>query len=169
MMRTRRLALSLVAGGVLVAFAAASWRASAQDDHRQGLIGTWDGVVTQGQSSTASRLRFSERDGAIVWVWSWRAPFGRDEAGGSMAPASAPSIELRGRYTVHPAKRIVGSPVSLSLRVRGTSMEGTGLTAMVNQPFTLSLSKVSHARRPLDRVAARSTSSLSTARPPFIH
>ena len=54
----------------------------AQDDARKALIGTWEGIVTQGAASGPVRLEFSEQGETLGWKWTWEASFGRGVAEG---------------------------------------------------------------------------------------
>jgi hypothetical protein len=58
---------------------------AAQDDARRALVGTWEGVVTQGNNSGPVRLEFSEQGGALGWTWTWVASVGKGEAQGAVA------------------------------------------------------------------------------------
>ena len=113
----------------------------AQGDDRRALIGTWEGTVFQGSASGPVRLDFSEKDGKLLWRWSWQASFGRGEAEGTVTRYSPPSVELSGRYTLHPSVGVRGSPINMSLTISGVSLKGDGLTDTIDQPFTLSMTK----------------------------
>jgi len=114
----------------------------AQDHVRQPLIGAWEGTVTQeGTPSAPTRLEFSEKDGKLLWTWSWHARFGKGEAEGIVTKYEPPSVEMSGRYTSHPFSAIENSPITMSLTVAGTSMQGNGLTSAVNRVFSVSVTK----------------------------
>ena len=113
----------------------------AQDDGGRALLGTWEGTVSSQGGSAPTRLEFSEKDGKLLWTWSWKADFGSGEAEGTVTKYAPPSVELSGRYTLHPSPRVRNSPVTMSLTVAGTSMQGNGLTAAVNTVFSLSATK----------------------------
>ncbi len=113
----------------------------AQDDARKVLIGAWEGAVTQGTMSAPTRLTFSEQGDKLAWKWNWDASFGKGEAEGTVTKYLATSLEMSGRYTLPPSLRSQGSPITMSLTVTGNQMQGTGLTAAVNQVFSLSLTR----------------------------
>jgi hypothetical protein len=113
----------------------------AQDDAARALIGKWEGTVTGAAGTAPTRLEFSEKHGKLLWAWSWEASIGKGEAEGSVTKYTPPSIELNGRYTLHPNRMVRNSPVTMSLTVAGDQMQGTGITAAVNQTFTLSVGK----------------------------
>ena len=113
----------------------------AQDDGRRALIGVWEGSVTRGGDTAPTRLEFSERDGELVWTWSWQANFGEGQAEGIITKYAPPAIELTGRYTTHPLPSVKDSATSLSLTVTDTWMQGRGRTTALNQAFTIAVSK----------------------------
>jgi hypothetical protein len=128
---------------VLVA-AVGSMRAEspmAQDDGRRTLVGVWEGTVTRGGDTAPTRLEFSERDGGLVWTWSWQANFGDGEAEGIITKFAPPAIELSGRYTAHPLPSVKDSATSLSLILTDTWMQGRGRTTALNQAFTIAVRK----------------------------
>jgi hypothetical protein len=114
----------------------------AQDKVQRPLIGAWGGTLTQkGTPSAPTRLEFSEKDGKPLWRWSWQASFGKGEAEGIGTKYEPPSVEMSGRYTLHPVSTIENSPITMSLTVAGTSMQGNGLTSAVNRVFSVSVTK----------------------------
>jgi hypothetical protein len=114
----------------------------AQDSVQRPLIGAWEGTLTQeGSPSATTRLEFSEKDGKLLWRWSWHASFGKGEAEGIVTKYEPPSVEMSGRYTLHPISTIENSPITMSLTVVGTSMQGNGLTSAVNRVFSVSVMK----------------------------
>ena len=135
-MRTVNRIVILVALATLV-----SGSLFAQDEAVRALFGKWEGTVTGGAGTAPTRLEFSEKDGKPLWTWSWEASIGKGEADGSVTKYAPPSLELNGRYTLHPNLRVRNSPVTMSLTVTGNQMQGTGITAAVNQTFTLSVVK----------------------------
>ncbi len=116
-------------------------RALAQNDVRRTPIGVWEGRVTRGGDTAPTRPEFVERDGELLWTWSWQASFGTGQAEGTVTKYASPAIELSGRYTLHPLPSVRNSPTTLSLTVTETWMQGRGLTAALNQPFTIALTK----------------------------
>src|SRR5262245_66635193 len=116
-------------------------RPFAQDDTRRALLGTWEGTVVQGSASGPVRLDFFERNGELLWKWSWQASWGKGEAEGTVTRYSPPRVELSGRYTVHPSVGVQGSTIDMSLIVSGSLLKGDGLTEVVDRPFTLSMTK----------------------------
>jgi hypothetical protein len=114
----------------------------AQDKARPPLIGAWEGTVSQeGTPSAPTRLEFSEKEGKLLWTWSWRASFGNGEAEGIVTKYEPPSVEMSGRYTLHPFSAIENSSITMSLTVAGSSMQGNGLTSAVNRVFSVSVTK----------------------------
>ena len=114
----------------------------AQDKARPPLIGAWEGTVTQeGTPSAPTRLEFSEKEGKLLWTWSLRASFGNGEAEGIVTKYEPPSVEMSGRYTLHPFSAIENSPITMSLTLAGSSMQGNGLTSAVNRVFSVSVTK----------------------------
>ena len=113
----------------------------AQDDIRRTLIGVWEGTITRGGDSAPTRLEFSEKEGELVWTWSWQASVGKGLAEGTVTKYAPGAIELNGRYTEHPLPSVKNSPTTLSLRVSDTWMAGRGLTTALNQAFSIAVSK----------------------------
>ena len=113
----------------------------AQDDARKALVGTWEGIVTQGSSSGPVRLEFSEQGQTLGWKWTWEASVGKGEAEGAVAKFTPPTMELSGRYTSHPVDGVRNSPITMSLTLSGNQLPGNGLTTAVNREFSVSLTK----------------------------
>jgi hypothetical protein len=100
--------------------------ALSQNDVRWTLIGVWEGTVTRGGDTAPTRLEFVEKDGEVLWTWSWQATFGTGQAEGTVTKYAPPAIELSGRYTLHPLPSVRNSPTTLSLTVTETWMQGRG-------------------------------------------
>src|SRR5262245_65951245 len=114
-------------------------RPFAQDDTRRALLGTWEGTVVQGSASGPVRLDFFERNGELLWKWSWQASWGKGEAEGTVTRYSPPRVELSGRYTVHPSVGVQGSTIDMSLIVSSSLLKGVGFTVFFVRPLFWSL------------------------------
>lgn len=111
----------------------------AQDSAEEAVLGTWEGNVIQGASRSSARLELYQEGKAVRW--KWMVSGGRLEAEGTVSRWSGPSLEVSGAYTSHPDSRIVGSAVTMSLTVGDNTMHGAAISARVNRPFTLSLTR----------------------------
>jgi hypothetical protein len=76
-----------------------------------------------------------------VWTWAWYAAPGNGRAEGVVTKYAPPAVELSGRYVMHPAALVEGSPITMSLTMREHVIEGTGVTDAVGRAFDVSLKK----------------------------
>ena len=113
----------------------------AQEDAAKAIVGVWEGTSTSGSTTGQTRLVFSQDGDKLKWKWSWTASFGNGEAEGTVTKIALPCLELNGAYTSHPNKRVGNSPVTMTLTVQDDQIHGSGLTATVNTPFTLKVTK----------------------------
>jgi len=116
-------------------------QASGQEDAAKAILGVGEETISQGSGSARLRVEFFQDGDKFNWKWNTDLRSSKYEAEGTVTKIALPALELQGKYTSHPSREIVNSPMTVSLVVQGDQIQGNGLTAAVNRGFTVSLTR----------------------------